>query len=109
MSRLTDTLEFIRNRRNGDSPDVAIREGRFRWRLITFNIPFLAGLLIVIAIVPVLYALPAAGIAWLLAGGILYSAGVLFFISHKFLAHTVWHLLVLAGSACHVLSVYTVL
>ena len=48
MSRLTDTLESIRKRRNGGAPDAAIREGRFRWRLITFNFPFLAGTLIVL-------------------------------------------------------------
>ncbi|HBH19609.1 MAG TPA: hemolysin D [Candidatus Peribacter riflensis] len=67
------------------------------------------GWLSVIAIVPMLERLPAVGIAWLFAGGILYSAGVLFFMSRKFLAHTAWHLMVLGGSACHFLAVCAVL
>jgi ABC-type dipeptide/oligopeptide/nickel transport system permease subunit len=48
MSRLADALQPILKRRNGDAPDAAIREGRFRWRLITLNLPFIAGLLIVL-------------------------------------------------------------
>ncbi len=80
-----------------------------KFPLLTSVVYLLMGWLVVIAIVPAVHALPAAGIAWLLAGGILYSAGVLFFISDKFLAHTAWHLMVLAASACHVLAVVTIM
>ena len=48
MSRMTDALQPILKRRTGDAPDAVIREGRFRWRLITLNLPFIAGLLIVL-------------------------------------------------------------
>ncbi|MCA9939257.1 MAG: hemolysin III family protein [Anaerolineales bacterium] len=45
-----------------------------------------------------------AGIAWLLAGGVIYTAGVLFFAFPKVpYNHAIWHLFVLGGSACHFL------
>lgn len=53
-------------------------------------------------------ALPAGGIAWVLAGGLVYSAGALVYglkrpnpVPGVFGFHEVWHLFVLAGSACH--------
>jgi len=62
----------------------------------------LMGWFIVIGAHPLLEKLPMAGIAWLVAGGVLYSAGVpLFFCKKTPFAHTVWHLFVLGGSACH--------
>jgi hemolysin III len=42
-----------------------------------------------------------------LAGGILYTAGIIFYVLdhwHKW-AHGIWHLFVLAGSACHYVSI----
>lgn len=45
-----------------------------------------------------------AGIAWLLAGGLVYTLGVLFFVFPKVpYNHAIWHLFVLGGSACHYL------
>ena len=42
------------------------------------------------------------GLYWLLAGGIFYTLGVYFYYNdHKKWYHTVWHIFVLAGSACH--------
>lgn len=53
-------------------------------------------------------ALPAGGIAWILAGGLIYSAGALVYGLKRpnpapgiFGFHELWHLFVLAGSACH--------
>ncbi|GAB4147387.1 MAG: hemolysin III family protein [Candidatus Promineifilaceae bacterium] len=44
------------------------------------------------------------GIAWLLAGGLTYTLGVLFFAFPKVpYNHAIWHLFVLGGSACHYL------
>lgn len=53
MSRLTNALESIRKRRNGDPPEVTVHAGRFRWRLITLNVPFMAGMLIVLFLLAV--------------------------------------------------------
>lgn len=54
-------------------------------------------------------ALPAAAFGWLLAGGIAYTTGVLFYVLDKLgrlnHAHGIWHFFVLLGSACHVVAV----
>ncbi len=54
-------------------------------------------------------ALSNAGLAWLIAGGVAYTVGVVFYVlDNKRLlkhAHGIWHLFVLAGSACHFVSV----
>jgi hemolysin III len=64
------------------------------------------GWLAVLVAVPLVRALPWAGLAWLLAGGLFYTGGVAFFASKRKWAHAVWHLFVLAGSACHFAAVY---
>jgi len=64
------------------------------------------GWLILIGAGPLMKRLPAAGPYWLVAGGLLYSAGVpVFFFKKKRFAHTVWHLFVLGGSICHYVAV----
>lgn len=64
------------------------------------------GWLVIIAAKPLAAALSPGGLAWLLGGGVCYSAGVIFYgwKSLKY-HHAVWHLFVLAGSACHVMAV----
>jgi len=66
------------------------------------------GWLAMIALPPLRAALPPAAIAWLLAGGITYSVGVIFYATEwphywpgKFDGHDLWHLFVMGGSACH--------
>jgi hemolysin III len=65
------------------------------------------GWLAVIAAKPLWDNLPGWGIFWLVAGGVMYSAGVIFFIQdHKIrYTHFIWHLFVMAGTACHVVAV----
>ena len=64
------------------------------------------GWLIVFAIVPLWRELPGAGFGWLVAGGMAYTLGVVFFAWHKLpFNHAIWHLFVLTGSVCHVLAV----
>lgn len=65
------------------------------------------GWLAVFAIKPLYDHMPAWGLFWLLAGGLTYSIGVIFFAydySYKY-NHFVWHLFVLGGTACHVVAV----
>jgi hemolysin III len=45
------------------------------------------------------------GIALLVAGGLAYSVGVVFYVSKRPYHHAVWHAFVLAGSACHYAAV----
>jgi hemolysin III len=55
---------------------------------------------------PLVSLLPMSAVIWLLAGGIAYTAGVLFYIQERLrYGHFVWHLLVLTGTSCHFLAV----
>lgn len=65
------------------------------------------GWLVLIATVPLVERMPMQVDIWLVAGGIAYSAGVVFFIFDSRLryAHTVWHCFVILGTACHFLAV----
>ncbi|MBS1107716.1 MAG: hemolysin-like protein [Deltaproteobacteria bacterium] len=64
------------------------------------------GWLAVVAIGPITNHVPSDGLAWLAAGGLLYTAGVVFYAWERLrYGHMVWHLFVLAGSACHFVAV----
>jgi hemolysin III len=70
---------------------------------------FLAmGWLVVLAADLLLARVPPAGLGWLLAGGLFYTAGVAFFATDHRLryGHFVWHLFVLAGTLCHCVAVW---
>ncbi|MBI3922382.1 MAG: hemolysin III family protein [Armatimonadetes bacterium] len=67
----------------------------------------LMGWLVLIAAKPMLATIPAGGIGWLVAGGLAYSAGVIFYAWKKLpYNHAIWHLFVLAGSVCHYFAIY---
>jgi len=77
---------------------------RPRW--LSAAVYLLMGWLIVFAREPLLERLPAGGLALLVAGGLVYSAGTLFYVMHRVpYMHSVWHVFVLGGSTCHVLAV----
>lgn len=64
------------------------------------------GWLVLIAVKPLLAAVPLSGIAWLLAGGLFYMVGVLFFAVKRIpYNHAIWHVFVMAGSICHYFAV----
>ena len=72
----------------------------------------LMGWVALIALPVLVHALPPGGLGWVAAGGVLYSVGAVIFAIEKpvirrgvFEAHELWHLFVLAGSACHVWAV----
>ncbi|PYK08932.1 MAG: hemolysin D, partial [Verrucomicrobia bacterium] len=55
---------------------------------------------------PFLFAVPLSVLLWLLAGGIAYTTGVLFYVRKRArYSHFVWHLFVLAGTGCHFAAV----
>jgi hemolysin III len=66
----------------------------------------LMGWLALTAVSPLWLALTPAGFGWLLAGGLCYTGGILFYATdHKLRhGHGIWHLFVLAGSACHFIT-----
>lgn len=65
------------------------------------------GWLALAAVEPLLQELPRAGLRWVVAGGVAYTLGVLFFMldARVRYAHFVWHVFVLAGTACHFVAV----
>ena len=65
------------------------------------------GWLVLIAAVPLVEHVPAVGVALLVAGGIAYTGGVVFFMLDSRLryGHTIWHGFVAAGTACHYFAV----
>src|SRR5437667_11789522 len=64
------------------------------------------GWLALIFIRPLALAIPWSAVLWLIAGGIAYTAGTLFFANERLrYAHFVWHLFVLAGTGCHFAAV----
>lgn len=76
-------------------------------RVMPFVIYFAMGWLVLLALDPLLDALPRPGFYWLLAGGILYTSGIVFFALDRRYPwmHGVWHLFVLAGSISHYVAV----
>lgn len=64
------------------------------------------GWLVVIAAKPLLAQVPGRGVLWLLAGGALYTLGLVFYAWHRLpYNHAIWHVFVLVGSICHYLAV----
>lgn len=64
------------------------------------------GWLIVIAAKPMVESVPARALYWLLAGGLAYSAGTVFYLWEKLrFHHAIWHVFVLTGSVCHFFAV----
>ncbi len=78
-----------------------------RTRSVSMVLYVLMGWLALVAVRPLVSALPPAGTAWLVAGGVIYSAGIYFFINDERIrhGHGIWHLFVLAGSLCQFVSV----
>jgi hemolysin III len=80
---------------------------RLNHPVATTGLYLLMGWLIVIAARPLSEHLPAPGLGWLIAGGLAYTLGVVFFAldSRVRYGHFIWHLFVLAGTACHAVAV----
>ena len=78
---------------------------RIKWLSLTLYLGL--GWLVVIAIEPLLDAVATGGLILLLAGGLCYSLGVIFFVWKRLAYHhAVWHLFVMAGSLLHFFSVF---
>ena len=78
-----------------------------RWHGLSTIVYVVMGWLILIAAKPLWESLPTAGLLWLLAGGVAYTAGVFFYLRKDLrYGHLVWHLFVVAGTACHFVAVW---
>jgi len=78
-----------------------------RFKVLAPLIYLFMGWLIIVAIKPAVELIPPDGLRLLLAGGLFYTGGLVFFAWEKLLFHhAIWHLFVLAGSICHYFAVY---
>ena len=78
-----------------------------RFRALTVGTYVGMGWLAVIAVKPLLQALPLPALLWILVGGLSYTGGVTFYLWRKLpYNHAVWHLFVLGGSVCHFLAIF---
>lgn len=77
-----------------------------RFRKLSMVCYIAMGWAIVFAMKPLLETVPLGGIILLVGGGLLYTAGTVFYVMkrHKYF-HSVWHLFVVAGSVLHFFSV----
>lgn len=76
-------------------------------RMLSVAIYIVMGWVALVALVPMLKVLGTAGFAWVAAGGIFYTVGIVFFVIDTRMrhAHGVWHLFVVAGSAAHFFAI----
>jgi hemolysin III len=76
-------------------------------RILSVVIYLVMGWVALVALVPLRLALGTAGFAWVAAGGVSYTVGIIFYALDSRLswAHGVWHLFVIAGSAFHYLAI----
>ncbi|WP_296447934.1 PAQR family membrane homeostasis protein TrhA [Rhodoferax sp. UBA5149] len=76
-------------------------------RILSVVIYVVMGWVALVAVVPLLQVLGPAGFAWVAAGGLFYTIGIIFFVLDTRLthAHGVWHLFVIAGSAAHYVAI----
>jgi hemolysin III len=76
------------------------------FKIVSTAVYIIMGWLVVIAFKPLLAMVPGGAIAWLLAGGLSYTVGVVFFAWRKLpYNHAIWHVFVLVGSVCHYFAV----
>lgn len=76
-------------------------------RILSVVIYIVMGWAALAALVPLKQALGPTGFAWVEAGGILYTVGIIFYVLDTRLrhAHGIWHLFVIAGSSAHYLAI----
>jgi hemolysin III len=84
----------------GIAQEVVLGKGA---RILSLAIYLVMGWMGLVALSPLAEGLGAAGLAWLLAGGALYTGGIVFYALDQRIRHFhgIWHLFVLAGSAAH--------
>ena len=77
-----------------------------RFKLFSTMVYVGMGWMVIFAIKPMITNVPLPSLIWLLVGGLAYTAGTMFYHNERLrYSHAVWHLFVLAGSACHFVAV----
>jgi hemolysin III len=88
----------------GIAQEVWVAKGA-RW--LSLAIYILMGWVAIVAVVPLIRALTWPGFAWLALGGVIYTAGIVFYLFDERFRHFhgIWHLFVVAGSAIHYVAI----
>ena len=77
-----------------------------RFKKLSTLIYIAMGWLVLVAAKPMLYSLDGWTLGWLLAGGVFYTLGTVFYHRESIpYAHAIWHLFCIAGSVCHYVAV----
>lgn len=77
-----------------------------RFKLLSTAIYIAMGWLVIVAIKPMLAALDAWTLGWLLLGGLFYTLGTYFYHRESIrYSHAIWHMFVIGGSVCHFIAV----
>lgn len=77
-----------------------------RFKLLSTVVYLVMGWLVVIAAEPLIERLAYEGLCWLIAGGLSYTVGVIFFaLDKRYFYHAIWHLFVMGGSICHYFAI----
>ncbi len=81
---------------------------RSQKRMLSLYLYIGMGWVAVIGVIPLINALSWAGFAWVVAGGVVYTVGTIFyFYDEKFKHwHGIWHLFVLGGSVLHYFAIF---
>jgi hemolysin III len=76
-------------------------------RVVSVLLYLVMGWFCIFALDSFVSALSPESLAWLIAGGIFYTSGVIFFVLDHWYpwGHGIWHLFVIAGSTCHYFSI----
>jgi hemolysin III len=76
------------------------------FQILSTVVYLLMGWLALIAVKPLFGLVPTGGLIWLMAGGLMYTVGVVFYAWKRVpYNHVIWHVFVMAGSACHYFAV----
>ncbi|MCI0451696.1 MAG: hemolysin III family protein [Candidatus Latescibacteria bacterium] len=79
---------------------------RLRYPTLSTALYVAMGWLMVVGVKPLWANMEPWGLLWLLAGGVAYTGGVAFFAADRIrFGHLIWHLFVMAGTACHYIAV----
>ncbi|WP_296051750.1 hemolysin III family protein [uncultured Alteromonas sp.] len=80
---------------------------RHRFPKVSVVTYLIMGWIVVGLIYPLYQAMPGSGLWLIVAGGLCFSIGVLFYVAKsKKYTHAIWHLFVIGGCSCHYFSIY---
>ena len=84
-----------------------LRRSGGRYKGVSLALYLIMGWAGVLMISPLAATLAEAGVNWVIAGGLFYTVGAVFYaVKSVAYFHAVWHVFVMAGSACHFVAIY---